>query len=94
MLTLDATRPIPCPIDPTRAMWPSNIAILSRHAFDMAILLYQMSNSRALFVAAVQRCNLLPRNFDVSRLDNPWHDPDFARKVDAPCFDLMHLVST
>ena len=80
--------PIVCPIDPHKDMWPDNIAVLSRPTFDLLITMYQFVNSRALFVGLVQRCNLLPRNFDVSRPDNPWHDPNFIRKDS----DAGHLL--
>jgi hypothetical protein len=94
--------PVPCPIDPSRSMWPGNIAVLSRPTFDTVMTLYQMTNSRALYVATVQRCNLLSRKFDVSRPNNPWHDPNYVRvDLDAAAlmraeevsliFDLVHL---
>ena len=72
-------QPVLCPIDPNEGMWPSNIAVLSHPAFDLLMSMYQFTNSRALFVAMVQRCNLLPFNFDVSRPADPWHDPHFVR---------------
>ncbi len=72
--------PILCPIDPqAESMWPSNIAVLSQYTFETLIKMYIFTNSRALFIAMVQRCNLLPTNFDVSRPNDPWHNPFFKR---------------
>lgn len=73
-------RPVVCPIDPTINIFPYNVAILSRTMFLNAVNLYQMTNSRALFVGIVQRCNLLPFDFDVSMAHDPHHDPTYKRK--------------
>ena len=73
-------RPVVCPIDPTTGMWPHNAAVVSRNAFDTAVNMYQITNSLPIFMAMVQRCNLLPNNFDVSRPHEPYHDPEYKRK--------------
>jgi hypothetical protein len=47
-------RPVVTPIDPNAAMWPHNIAIVSRDAFDTLVNMYQITNSRAIFIAMVR----------------------------------------
>ena len=72
-------RPVVTPIDPTAGMWPHNISIVSREAFDTLVNMYQITNSRAIFIAMAQRCNLLPVNFDTSRPHEPYHDASYLR---------------
>jgi hypothetical protein len=72
-------RPVVTPIDPTAGMWPHNVAIVSQEAFDTLINLYYITNSRAIFVAMAQRCNLLPDTFDTSRPHDPYHDAEYKR---------------
>jgi hypothetical protein len=81
-------RPIVCPIDPTIGMWPFNIAVVSHAAFANIVNMYQITNSRALYVGIVQRCNLLPYNFDVSRHHDPFHDPTY-RRVDMDVAEMF-----
>lgn len=81
--------PTPCPIDPCMPMWPSNIGLVSAPCFDLLMTMYQATNSRALFVGMAQRCNLLPSNYDVSRPDDPFHDPNFVR----PAHNLAELFA-
>ena len=72
-------RPVVTPIDPTAGMWPHNIAIVSRDAFDTLVNMYQITNSRAIFIAMAQRCNLLPVYFDTSRPHEPYHNASYVR---------------
>lgn len=72
--------PMIIPIDPQLPMRPRNVAIVSSRAFLFAMKLFGFTCSRALFIAFVQKSNLLPPNFDVARPDNPYHDPDYIRK--------------
>ena len=82
-------RPVVTPIDPTAGMWPHNISIVSREAFDTLVNMYQITNSRAIFIAMAQRCNLLPVNFDTSRPHEPYHDASYLRcYIDAE--ELLH----
>jgi hypothetical protein len=73
-------RPMLIPIDPQLPMRPRNVAIVSSRAFSFAMKLFGFTCSRALFIAFVQKSNLLPPNFDVARPDDPYHDPYYVRK--------------
>jgi hypothetical protein len=72
--------PMIIPIDPQLPMRPRNVAIVSSRAFGFAMKLFGFTCSRALFIAFVQKSNLLPPNFDVARPDDPYHDPTYIRK--------------
>ena len=41
------------PIDPMIGMLPRNVAVVSRGTFDTLVSVYQITNSRAFFVAMV-----------------------------------------
>lgn len=81
-------KPVVCPIDPCVPIWPHNLAIVSKNVFELLVELYMQSNSRALYIAYVQRCNLLPTNFDASLPVNPMHNAKFRRKE----FDIAQLL--
>jgi hypothetical protein len=53
-----------------------------------SIRLYQHTCSRALYIAHVQRCNLLPPHLDVSWPDSPFRDPAY-RRVDIDVGPLL-----
>jgi hypothetical protein len=72
--------PVLIPIDPKLPMRPRNVAVVSSRAFSFALKLYSFTCSRSLFIGFVQKCNLLPPNFDVARPDNPFHDPSYVRQ--------------
>jgi len=72
--------PSAIPIDPSIPLRPRNVAIVSAHAFHMAVSLYKFTCSRALYIGFIQKSNLIPPNFDVARLDDPFHDPTYKRK--------------
>ena len=67
------------PIDPQRPMRPRNVAVVSHPTFHMLVELYHHTCSRALYIAFVQRCNLLPPTMDVAWPENPWHNPEYRR---------------
>lgn len=67
------------PIDPSLPMRPRNVAVVSQMTFSMVLEMYQHTCSRALYIAHVQRCNLLPPHMDVSWPENPFHDPNYKR---------------
>ena len=72
--------PIVVPIDPSIPMRPRNVAIVSKRAYTMALDMYGFTCSRALFIGFMQRCNLLPPNFDVAWPTQPYHDPTYLRQ--------------
>ena len=74
-------RPVPCPIDPTLPLRPRNIAILSHGAFHLLFDIWKHSCSRGSYIAFVQRCNLIPRNFDVASPCDPYHNPEYLRPI-------------
>ena len=67
------------PIDPSKPMRPRNVAVVSSITFQHLVALYKHTCSPALFIAHVQRCNLLPHNFDPGWPDHPFHDPTYSR---------------
>ena len=67
------------PIDPALPLRPRNVAIVSLPTFRLMLQLYQHTCSRALYIAHIQRCNLLPPNMDVGWPERPFHDPHFRR---------------
>ena len=81
-------QPRAMPIDPSLPMRPRNVAIVSQMTFSMLLELYQHTCSRALYIAHVQRCNLLPPHLDVSWPDNPFQDPAY-RRVDIDVGPLL-----
>ena len=74
-------RPTPCPIDPSLPMRPRNVAILSSRAFQLLINVWEHTCSRGNYIAFVQRCNLVPRNFDVAFPCTPYQDVDYMRPI-------------
>jgi hypothetical protein len=72
--------PSAIPIDPMLPLRPRNVAIVSSQAYTLALNIYQFTCSRALYIGFIQRSNLLPINFDVARLDDPYHDPTYKRE--------------
>ncbi len=68
------------PIDPSIPLRPRNVALVSQTTYGMLLELYQHTCSRALYIAHVQRCNLLPPHMDVSWPDNPFRDPAYRRE--------------
>ena len=72
--------PTVVPIDPSIPMRPRNVAIISTKAFKYLMDLYSFSCSRGMFIAFVQRCNLLPKNFDAAHPDDPYRDPQYMRQ--------------
>ena len=78
-ISLDIS-PTAVPIDPSTPMRPRNVAIISAKAFKFALDLYSFSCSRGMFIAFIQRCNLLPKNFDAAHPDDPYRDPNYIRQ--------------
>lgn len=76
------------PIDPTIPLRPRNLAIVSCAAFTKAFQLYSFVSSKALFVMFVQKCNLVPKNFDISNSKNPYEDPNYVRE-DADVYKIF-----
>jgi hypothetical protein len=68
------------PIDPSIPMRPRNVAIVGQKTFSLICQGYEHMCSRALFIAQVQRCNLLPAKLDPGWPENPWHDPHYQRQ--------------
>ncbi len=81
-------QPRALPIDPSLPMRPRNVAIVSHMTFSLILELYQHTCSRALYIAHVQRCNLLPSNLDVSWPDNPFQSHTY-RRVDIDVGPLL-----
>ena len=76
------------PIDPSLPMRPRNVAVVTQMTFSMLLEVYQHTCSRALYIAHVQRCNLLPPHLDVAWPDNPFQDPAY-RRVDIDVGPLL-----
>ena len=76
------------PIDPAQPLRPRNVAIVARETFRMLVKLYEHTCSRALYIAHVQRCNLLPPHMDVGWPERPFHDP-FYQRVDIDVGPLL-----
>jgi hypothetical protein len=74
-------RPIACPIDPSLPMRPRNVAILTRKAYTLLLQMWKHTCSRGGYIAFVQRCNLVPRNFDVAFPCTPYHDSTYMRPI-------------
>ena len=68
------------PIDPSLPLRPRNVAFVSRESFDLIMRTYEQMCSRGLFMAQVQRCNLMPRHMDAGWPENPTHDPTYRRQ--------------
>ena len=68
------------PIDPGQPMRPRNIAIVSLTTFTLVLRTYAHMCSRALFIAQVQRSNLIPPTLDVGWPEFPMHDPSYRRQ--------------
>ena len=68
------------PIDPSLPLRPRNVAIVSKTSFDLILRMYEHMCSRALYIAQVQRCNLIPRHLDVGWPEFPTHNPRYQRK--------------
>lgn len=80
MVQLDVLHPVIVPIDFTKRMRPSNVAAISYKAFNMLMDLMTFAPSRIIFIAFVQKVNLIPKNFDVSYPHAPFRDPNFCRQ--------------
>jgi len=74
-------KPLVAPIDPQKPMRPRNVAVVSKQAFLFAVQMHSFTCSRALYIEFIQRCNLLPPNFDVSRPNDPYHDPSYKIEI-------------
>jgi hypothetical protein len=82
--------PLACPIDPSIPMRPRNVAILSRKSYALLIAMWKQTLSRALYIAFVQRCNLVPPRFDVAFPCDPYANPDYVR----PILDVGSILET
>jgi hypothetical protein len=76
------------PIDPSIPMRPRNVAIVGTQTCKLIMKCYSHMCSPALYIASVQRCNLIPRNMDPLWPQNPLHDPDY-RRVDIDTGPLL-----
>jgi hypothetical protein len=72
--------PCPLPIDPDEQPIGRNVALVTHVSMQLILKVYGHTCSRALFIAHVQRCNLLPPTFDTARPDAPLHDPTYVRQ--------------
>ena len=73
--------PCACPIDPSLPMRPRNVAILSRTAYSLLLQIWKHSCSRGVYIAFVQRCNLVPPRFDVAFPLCPYADESYLRPI-------------
>ena len=82
-------RPRVLPIDPSLPLRPRNVAIVTAKTFDLIMKTYKHLCSRAIYIAQVQRCNLIPRDMDVGWPENPRIDPEY-RRVD---IDVSSIIA-
>ena len=81
-------RPHALPIDPARPLRPRNVALVSSITYSQIMEMYRHTCSRALYIAHVQRCNLIPHHMDVGCPDDPFHNPAY-RRVDLDAAALL-----
>jgi hypothetical protein len=82
-------QPRAMPIDPSLPLRPRNVAIVSHSSFELLVRIFEHACSRALYIAQVQRCNLLPPHCDAGWPERPFHDPAY-RRVDIDVGPLLH----
>jgi len=89
ILPLSDIMPLCVPIDCDAPMRiANNIAVISSRAFSILMKLYSFVPYRSIYIAFVQRMNLLPRNFDVGCPSNPFHNSKY-RRVDINVSDIF-----
>ena len=76
------------PIDPSLPLRPRNVAVVSHSSFELLVRIFEHACSRALYIAQVQRCNLLPPHCDAGWPERPFHDPAY-RRVDMDVGPLL-----
>ena len=81
--------PRACPIDPSIPMRPRNVAIVSKRAYVLLLEIWRHTSSRGVYIAMVQRCNLVPPRFDVAFPCDPYTDPDYVR----PIIDVQPILA-
>lgn len=72
--------PMAVPIDPTKPMRPSNVAILRRKDKQFLMDLYSLTCSISCYIIFVQACNLIPPHADAGTPWDPFHDAEYMRK--------------
>ena len=71
-------------------MRPRNVAILSSVAYRLLMHVWRHTSSRGIYIAFVQRSNLVPRNFDVAFPTTPYHNPEYLRSIIDVAPILLH----
>lgn len=81
LIPIKQLHPVCVPIDYTLQLCAKdNIAVISCRAFTLLMRLHEFVPYKALYIAYVQRMNLIPLNFDTQYLKDPYHDPEYRRK--------------